>query len=303
MHFLLGQASKLSAARWSAMAAALGTLSLRPASQAVQLSVACLVWCHMQERGETFLFYSYAHISGGALLIGLCAGAVPGHRPTGGVPAACQSCAPHCCRHCAHLQRLSCGCPDNRPAGEAAVALEQRSAAEAAQRAMRVLRGIFEPRGAEVPAPLQVRARLAPYSSSMGPMPCTCLSVVGSWAAWVGQPAGARLCSCVWQGPPLPCGAGHDDSLGLRPLCLWLLLINAGAHPPALRWLQLASRAGYDGRERGCAMPQPATAPACGEPYRPDGWHSCCFVCRIDRRLAPAAAAITTRLQRASVGG
>ncbi len=28
----------------------------------------------VQERGETFLFYSYAHISGGALLIGLCAG-------------------------------------------------------------------------------------------------------------------------------------------------------------------------------------------------------------------------------------
>lgn len=42
------------------------------------------------------------------------------------------------------------------PAGEAAEALEQRSAAEAARRVMRLLRGIFEPQGVEVPAPLQV---------------------------------------------------------------------------------------------------------------------------------------------------
>ena len=27
-----------------------------------------------EERGEAFLFYSYTHISGGALLVGLCAG-------------------------------------------------------------------------------------------------------------------------------------------------------------------------------------------------------------------------------------
>jgi hypothetical protein len=27
-----------------------------------------------QERGEAFLFYSYAHLSGGALLVALCAG-------------------------------------------------------------------------------------------------------------------------------------------------------------------------------------------------------------------------------------
>lgn len=40
-------------------------------------------------------------------------------------------------------------------AGEAAEALEQRSAAEAAQRVMRLLRSIFEPQGVEVPAPLQ----------------------------------------------------------------------------------------------------------------------------------------------------
>ncbi|KAL4451265.1 hypothetical protein ABPG77_009337 [Micractinium sp. CCAP 211/92] len=65
------------------------------------------------DRGEAFLFYSYAHISGGALLIALCS-------------------------------------------GEAAVRLEQRSPAEAAQRVMRVLRAIWQGRGVEVPAPLQV---------------------------------------------------------------------------------------------------------------------------------------------------
>ena len=27
-----------------------------------------------EERGEAFLFYSYTHISGGALLVGLCSG-------------------------------------------------------------------------------------------------------------------------------------------------------------------------------------------------------------------------------------
>ncbi|KAI3430663.1 hypothetical protein D9Q98_005255 [Chlorella vulgaris] len=65
------------------------------------------------DRGEAFLFYSYTHISGGALLIALCS-------------------------------------------GEAAAKLEQRSAAEAAQRVMKVLRAIYERRGVEVPAPLQV---------------------------------------------------------------------------------------------------------------------------------------------------
>jgi hypothetical protein len=43
-----------------------------------------------------------------------------------------------------------------RCAGEAADQVEQRPAAESAQRVMRVLRAIYARRGVEVPAPLQV---------------------------------------------------------------------------------------------------------------------------------------------------
>lgn len=64
-------------------------------------------------RGEFYLFYSYAHVSGGALLAALVA-------------------------------------------GSAAVALEREEPQAAVGRAMDALRRIFEPRGVEVPAPVQV---------------------------------------------------------------------------------------------------------------------------------------------------
>ena len=128
------------------------------------------------------------------------------------------------------------------PAGEAAVALEQRSVAEAAQRVMRVLRGIFEPRGVEVPAPLQVRA--GPAGSgwrSRGGMPAPlppCPCGMGAWEWGVGPSGAGQRCTSAAvrlrrlltpQGAPLPCAAGHDDAVGLGPVCLWLLLLYAGA--------------------------------------------------------------------------
>ena len=63
-------------------------------------------------RGEYFLFYSYAVFSGGPVLIALVSGA-------------------------------------------AAYQFEQIPAAEATARVLQVLRSIFEPRGQEVPSPLQ----------------------------------------------------------------------------------------------------------------------------------------------------
>ena len=66
-----------------------------------------------EERGEAYLFYSYAGISGGALLIALFA-------------------------------------------GNSAIEQEKRSASVAGSRVMGILRGIFEPRGVEVPPPLHI---------------------------------------------------------------------------------------------------------------------------------------------------
>ncbi len=64
-------------------------------------------------RGEFFLFYSYATISGGAVLAALVA-------------------------------------------GDAAVDFEKTTSEESARRVLATLRGIFNPKGIHVPAPLQV---------------------------------------------------------------------------------------------------------------------------------------------------
>lgn len=67
-----------------------------------------------QDRGEYYLFYSYAQLSGAAVLAGLVS-------------------------------------------GEAALRFEERTTEEATERAMLMLKDLFEPRGITVPAPLQVR--------------------------------------------------------------------------------------------------------------------------------------------------
>ena len=67
-----------------------------------------------QPRGEGYLFYSYSHISGAAVLAGLIS-------------------------------------------GDAAKDFEERSVEESSMIVMRMLKGIFEPKGIAVPAPLQVR--------------------------------------------------------------------------------------------------------------------------------------------------
>ena len=72
------------------------------------------------DRGEFFLFYSYAHISGGAVLAALVA-------------------------------------------GDAALRFERQPPEEAARKVLRVLRGIFEPKGVRVPAPLQVTGDSGAY--------------------------------------------------------------------------------------------------------------------------------------------
>ena len=66
------------------------------------------------QRGEGYLFYSYNHISGAAVLAGLIS-------------------------------------------GDAAKEFEERSLEQSTERVMAMIRGIFEPKGIIVPAPLQVR--------------------------------------------------------------------------------------------------------------------------------------------------
>lgn len=68
-----------------------------------------------ERRGEFFLFYSYATISGSAVLAALVA-------------------------------------------GQAAAEFERTEPEEAARRVLAALRGIFNPKGIHVPAPLQVRS-------------------------------------------------------------------------------------------------------------------------------------------------
>ncbi len=67
----------------------------------------------VDQRGEFFLFYSYAHISGGALLAALVA-------------------------------------------GDSAEGFEQEDPKESARKVLRVLRGMYAPKGINIPAPLQV---------------------------------------------------------------------------------------------------------------------------------------------------
>ena len=66
----------------------------------------------VDQRGEFFLFYSYTHISGGALLAALVA-------------------------------------------GDSAEGFEQEDPKESARKVLRVLRGMYAPKGINVPAPLQ----------------------------------------------------------------------------------------------------------------------------------------------------
>ena len=68
------------------------------------------------QRGEGYLFYSYSHISGAAVLAGLIS-------------------------------------------GDAAKEFEERSLEQSTQRVMAMIKGIFEPKGITVPAPLQVNVR------------------------------------------------------------------------------------------------------------------------------------------------
>ncbi len=59
-------------------------------------------------------------------------------------------------------------------AGEAALRFEKMPVADAVDRVLRVLRSIHEPRGIQVPEPLQVRASPASHTgSSIGSIICT----------------------------------------------------------------------------------------------------------------------------------
>jgi hypothetical protein len=86
-----------------------------------------------QDRGEYYLFYSYAQLSGAAVLAGLVS-------------------------------------------GEAALRFEERTTQEATERVMQMLKGLFEPRGISVPAPLQV---LSPFEQDgQERRLCTCRKLI-----------------------------------------------------------------------------------------------------------------------------
>ena len=184
---------------------------------------------------------------------------------------------PPCCL-CWHQQRhwhcsgdgmmLLCFlAPPPYPAGEASDKLEQRTAAEAGQRVMRVLRGIYEPRGIEVPAPLQASLRplgwpgqaRAGQGRAGGARPgCT----GAGRRAWAGLPSG--LCCppqapergtavCHGRPPRLP-PAGDDHAVGQRPLCLRLLLLNACGHPGGPRLRYPGGEPGRQGGSLCCAV-------------------------------------------------
>lgn len=146
-----------------------------------------------ESRGEAFLFYSYATIAGGALLIGLVAGEQGGwvgawHGMGGNARAMlapwerlCVLAGPERLGRC-QLMLIAgavaycwfqggamaafrgirffsiepCRPTPLQPTGEAALTYEQLPAAEAAKRVMAVLRSIYEPRGVAVPAPIEV---------------------------------------------------------------------------------------------------------------------------------------------------